>query len=157
MKLYDGGTDMKILVPPAGANGAESKYTNTKPDGNWASVKYDDSSWSAGKGRYTSEEPAVSHTAWPRGTPDIWVRREVTLESVPAAIKLMVFHDDDVEVYINGVQAVARKTYTSGFMIFDISPEAKRSLKKGKNIIAMHCNSPKGANQLDVGIVAVMK
>ncbi len=155
MKLYTPGDGMKILVPPAGTSGAESKYTNDKPAANWADAKFDDSRWQIGKGRYTNENPRVVHTAWPQGTPDIWVRREVTLDTIPAAIKLLVFHDDDVEVYINGILAVQQKNYTTGFMMFDILPAAKKALKKGKNIIAMHCNSTKGGQHLDVGIVSV--
>lgn len=157
MKLYDVKDNMKILVPPAGVNGASSRYTFTKPGSDWASVKFKDSAWSEGKGRYTNEDPKVVHTAWMPANPDIWVRREVTIDSVPANAKLFVFHDDDVEVYINGVLATTRKNYTSGFVVYDIEPAALKALKKGKNVIAMHCNSTRGGQHLDVGLVAVGK
>ncbi|MEI8281218.1 MAG: sugar-binding domain-containing protein [Armatimonadota bacterium] len=155
MKLYSGNDTMKILIPPAGTNGDPSKYVVTKPTGKWTDPKYDDSNWTSGVGRYTNEKPKVVHTDWNIANHDIWVRREVSLESVPAATKLLIFHDDDVEVYINGVLAVSRKNWTTGFIVCDISPEARKALKKGRNVIAMHCNSTKGGQHLDVGIVAI--
>lgn len=155
MKLYTPGGDMKTILAPAGTNGAESKYTNSKPTGKWTDLKYDDSSWTLGKGRYTNENPKVIHTAWMPTTPDIWVRREFTVDALPANAKLLIFHDDDVEVYINGVLAVQRKNWTSSFILVDITPEARKAFKKGKNVIAMHCNSPRGGQHLDVGIVSV--
>ena len=155
MKLYSGTDTMKILVPPAGTNGDPSRYVVVKPGGKWTEAKYDDSSWTAGVGRYTNEKPKAVHTDWNVANHDIWVRREVSIDSVPAATKLLIFHDDDVEVYINGVLAVSRKNWTTGFIVCDILPEARKALKKGKNVIAMHCNSTKGGQHLDVGIVAV--
>ncbi len=155
LKLYSTTDSMKFLVSPAGTIGAASKYVVTKPAGNWMGVKFDDSNWIDGVGRYTNEKPKVVHTDWNIANKDIWVRREVMLDSVPAAAKLLIFHDDDVEVYINGVMAVTRKNWTTGFIVCDITPGARRALKKGKNVIAMHCNSTKGGQHLDVGIVAV--
>ncbi len=155
LKLYSSSDSMKFLVTPAGTTGAASKYVVTKPTGNWMGVKFDDSNWIDGVGRYTNEKPKVVHTDWNIANKDIWVRREVMLDSVPAAAKLLIFHDDDVEVYINGVMAVTRKNWTTGFIVCDITPEARRALKKGKNVIAMHCNSTKGGQHLDVGLVAV--
>ena len=155
MKLYSGTDTMKFLVQPAGTAGAASRYVVVKPTGNWTGLKYDDSGWTAGVGRYTNEKPKVVHTDWNVANHDIWVRREVTLDSVPAATKLLIFHDDDVEVYINGALAISRKNYTSGFIVCDIAPEARKAMKKGKNVIAMHCNSTRGGQHLDVGIVAV--
>jgi hypothetical protein len=155
MKLYSGTDTMKILVQPAGVTGAASKYVVAKPSGNWTSVGFNDSTWTDGVGRYTNEKPKVVHTDWNVANHDIWVRREVIIDSVPAATKLFVFHDDDVEVYINGVLAVSRKNWTTGFIVCDIAPAAMKALKKGKNIIAMHCNSMRGGQHLDVGLIAV--
>ena len=155
MKLYSGTDTMKFLVLPGGTEGAASKYTFAKPANNWTAPKFDDSAWSDGKGRYTNENPRVVHTDWPVGKKDIWVRREVTVDNLPASTKLFVFHDDDVEVYINGVLAVSRKNYTTGFIVCDILPEARKALKRGKNVISMHCYSDHGGQHIDVGLVAV--
>ncbi|MBS1725338.1 MAG: glycoside hydrolase family 2 [Armatimonadetes bacterium] len=154
LKLYDSKNGAKLLVPPAGFDGAFSKYTNAKPDGDWAAAKFDDSTWSTGKGRYTNENPAVPHTAWLPETPDIWIRREVNLDST-SDLKLLLLHDDDVEVYINGVLALSRKGAINNFVLADLSPEAKKALKKGKNLIAVHCNSPQGRQHVDIGLVSV--
>lgn len=155
VKLYDPKGDTKILVPPAGSNGGKSKYTTNKPDGKWMATKFDDSKWSVGKGRYTNRSPQVEHTPWLAETPDLWVRREVDIDSLLTNPKFLIIHDDDVEVYINGVLALTRKGAVGSLILAEMTPEGKKALKRGKNVIAMHCNSPRGDQHLDVGIVAV--
>ena len=64
---------------------------------------FDDSGWKSGPGGFgTAGTPgAVVRTEWK--TDDIWIRRSVDLsEKLPADVRLMLHHDDDAEVYING-------------------------------------------------------
>jgi hypothetical protein len=89
-------------------------------------------------------------------TDDIWLRREFTLpEGKYSDLQLLLHHDDDVEVYINGVQAVKIKGYKKDYEETPISAEAKAVLKPGKNVFAVHCHQYKGGQYIDVGIVDV--
>ncbi len=57
-----------------------------------------------------------------------------------ASPSLLMHHDDDAEVYINGVLAAKATGYTGRYEPFTIRDEARRTLHAGKNTIAVHCH-----------------
>ena len=80
--------------------------TTRKPEGDWASPGFDASGWAEAPGGFgTAETPGTAgalRTEWK--TPDIWLRREFTLPEGPFAdLQLDCFHDEDAEIFINGV------------------------------------------------------
>jgi len=86
-------------------------------------------------------------------TKDIWLRRTFELGSAKLTDPVLVMHhDEDAEVYINGVRAVARTGYISEYEPFGISAKARAALKKGKNVFAVHCKQTRGGQYIDVGL-----
>lgn len=65
----------------------------------------------------------------------------------------MVFHDNDVEIYINGVLAAKVSGHTNNYEEMDLTPEAEAALRAGPNLIAVHCRQDKGGQFIDVGLV----
>jgi len=96
----------------------------------------------------------VMNTAW--STSDIWLRREFTLKPEDlSGIQLQIFHDEDVEVYLNGVPAAKLSGYITDYNEFEISTEAAAALHPGENTIAVHCHQTTGGQGVDVGIFAL--
>ena len=68
-------------------------------------------------------------------------------------------HDEDAEVYINGVLAGegGRATSTD----YDVGPaDARRAARRsrpGKNVIAVHCHQTGGGQYIDVGLVELVE
>ena len=89
-------------------------------------------------------------------TADIWLRRTMTLPSMPSAPHLRVFHDDDAEVYINGVLVAELAGANSGFAYVPLTGAARQALKAGKNVLAIHCHQSRGGQFVDAEIVDVI-
>jgi hypothetical protein len=97
---------------------------------------------------------AYVRTEWK--TKDIWLRREITLpDGTLINPRLLVHHDDDARIYLNGVLAANLKGYTTDYEEFDISDEARATLKPGKNTIAVYCKQIEGGQYIDAGLIEV--
>ena len=70
-------------------------------------------------------------------------------------LSLFVHHDEDVDIYINGVLAARKSGFTSDYETLEIRPAGKTALKEGKNVMAVHCRQTGGGQFVDVGIVDV--
>src|SRR5262249_34694630 len=79
-------------------------YTFAKPADDWFKSDFDDVAWKSGLGGFgTHGTPgAVVRTEWK--TDAIWLRRAFTLPDRPFThLHLQVHHDEDTEIYLNGV------------------------------------------------------
>jgi hypothetical protein len=142
------------VVPAADQAAASWRYTLTKPAGEWNKRDYDDSSWKNGKSGFgTRGTPgAIVGTTW--NTNDIWLRRAFDLPDRDYKnLRLWVHHDEDAEVYINGVLALRVRSYVNEYDAAPIMPAACAALKPGKNVLAVHCHQTSGGQYIDVGLV----
>ena len=155
-KLYMPPPIVKTVVPYAKTEKISWRYTFDKPDDNWQKPEFDDSAWKTGTAGFGTESTpgAIVETKW--DGPVIWLRREFTLDTInPNDLQLIVHHDEDAIVYINGVVAANLTGFTSSYTIEHLSDEAKKTLKKGTNTIAIHCKQTNGGQYIDAGIVSV--
>jgi hypothetical protein len=142
------------VVPTSQRDGRSWRYTLDKPAGDWFKPGFDAGAWNAGPGGFgTRGTPgAVVRTEWRTG--DIWLRREFTLpEGGLRDPQLVMHHDEDAEVYLNGVLAVRVSGYISDYEQFEISPAARAALKPGRNVMAVHCHQTTGGQYIDAGVV----
>jgi hypothetical protein len=148
---------IKTIVPDARTQAIEWRYVTTQPEDDWEKSFFDDSQWKTGQAGFgTGGTPgAVVRTKW--DTPDIWIRRTFELPEGVAlgGLHLSLHHDDAAEVYLNGVLASVVKRYTTAYEEQAISPEARATLKPGKNTIAVHCKQIGGGQYIDAGIVEI--
>src|SRR5262245_4882743 len=128
------------VVPTSQAEGQKWRYTTTKPADGWEKPEFADASWQEGPGGFgtTGTPGAVVRTNW--NTADIWLRRTVELRDVPADLHLLIHHDEDGEVYFNGVLAAKVQRFVTDYGIEPISAAAMKSLRPGSNHIAVHCH-----------------
>ncbi len=155
-RLKSDGT-LTFVAATSQAEGQNWRYTFDDPSSSsWILPEFDDSGWKSGVGGFgTQGTPgAVVRTVW--STPAIWLRREFTVDAQPTGqLKLLVEHDDDFEVYINGVRAGGSSGFTTEYREFDLAAEAKAALRQGSNVLAVHCRQTTGGQGIDVGLVAV--
>jgi hypothetical protein len=144
----------KEAVPTSQRQGVIWRYTFHKPAADWFKPSFDDAAWKTGPGGFGSEGTpgAVVGTRWK--TDDIWLRRDFVWKvDKPAKPSLLVHHDEDVEIYINGVLAGKAEGFISDYEEMPMTPEGIAALKPGKNSFAVHCHQTMGGQYVDVGIV----
>lgn len=124
------------------------KYTFSKPGENWYEASYDKSSWKTGKASFADGN---GNTQWGGGNMDIWISRDFNITSAQAdkAVYLRMFHDEDVEIYINGEKVFSAVGYVTKYFVVEING---LKLKQGKNHIAIHCKQTTGGRKIDCGI-----
>jgi hypothetical protein len=148
---------IKPIFPDARQQPVTWRYTTERPSDDWYKSEFDASGWKEGPAGFgTKGTPgAVVRTEWK--TADIWIRRDFDWPPGNFAdLQFQVHHDEDVEIYVNGVLAATAKGYITDYELMPIRPAAKNSLKPGKNILAVHCHQTTGGQYIDVGIVDVI-
>lgn len=86
-----------------------------------------------------------------------WLRQEFDLGGLGADdlqnLAFTCFHDEDCEIYLNGVLASRAPGCTTTYVLIAMNEEARRVLHpNGKNLIAVHCHQTEGGQFIDVGI-----
>ena len=135
-------------------------FTFDRPASGWQKPEFDDRSWKQGPGGFgTNGTPgATVGTNW--NSPDIWLRREIT---IPAGIEqsrlqLLVYHDEDVEIYLDGMLAARESGYVTAYQPVEMPAMAQAKLKPGaKVVVAVHCRQTGGGQGIDVGVIDVVE
>lgn len=142
------------LVPAAGEATITWRFTTTAPPDGWQAPTFDDGAWRTGEAGFgtTGTPGAIVRTTWDGDR--IWLRRTFELAAMPGPeTQLWLHHDEDVEVWINGVLAVQRSGYTRAYQRVPLPPAARKALQKGTNTFAVSCRQTGGGQYIDVGLV----
>ena len=126
------------------------RYTTEEPPVDWIATVFDDHAWKSGQAGFGNN--GAHHTDW--NTADIWVRTQWT---IPPGnyhdLQLNVFHDEDIQVYLDGVLALKEPGYVNSYDVFPVRPEAKALLRPGATVtVCAHCHQTVGGQGIDVGL-----
>ena len=145
------------VLPTSYVNGRNWEYTTTQPAANWYTKTFNDTNWATGTGGFgTAGTPGgVIRTTW--NTDDIWIRQNFTLGNLTPtmldSLMLQVHHDEDCEIYLNGILASSLSGYTTSYGVFPMSDSAKNAIIiNGSNNISIHCHQTIGGQYIDAGI-----
>ena len=138
------------LVPTSDDEPLQWQYTTEKPADNWFAPGFNAAAWQTGAAPFGNDMSGV-RTPWK--TSDIWIRRQFTLpDAIPAQLNLLVKHDEDAEIYLNGVLAATLPGYDGDYKVVPMSEAARATLKPGANTWAIHVHQTVGGQGIDVGI-----
>jgi beta-galactosidase/beta-glucuronidase len=129
------------------------RYLLRKPADRWHQTNFDDSGWMQGSGGFgTFDTPGARiGTNW--STNDIWLRKEFILQAIPPKPALLIHHDEDAEIYINGQLVAEQKRYTTDYIVVAIAEDKREALRVGKNVMAVHCHQTGGGQFIDVHVI----
>ena len=132
-------------------------FTIQKPGSGWYGKKFDASGWRVGAAGFGTSDPGVTpRTTWT--TDNIWLRRHFILHTHNLThLAFLTFHDQGIQVYINGVFAGAASGYSTSYVTIPITKAGLAALHPGKNVIAVHCHQTVGGQFFDLGIVRTHK
>lgn len=135
----------KTILPAADEQAYNCKYTQAQPAEGWQSEKFNDGSWETGAAPFADSKPK-GKTVWKN---DLWIRRTFEISNADVyKLFLKLSHDDDADVYLNGEKVLDKPGANGDFEMFPI----KNVLKKGTNVLAIHCKNTGGDTFLDAGL-----
>jgi hypothetical protein len=147
--------EYKTILAAANEKPYTCKYTEAEPAKEWATTQFDDSSWKTGTAPF-SDDKSAAKTLWT--SKNIWVRRTFTINDLDFnKLSLKLHHDDDVEVYLNGEKIAEQSGANGDLQYFPLNADAVSKLKKGENVLALHCTNTGGGAWLDAGIADELK
>jgi hypothetical protein len=157
-RLYLPQPVIMTIVPASQQQGQIWRYTTSKPADGWEKSDFDDSAWKEGPGGFGTEGTpgAIVRTPW--DTSEIWIRRTFELKG-PALNQpqLLLHHDEDAQVYINGRLITNLEGYTTSYLRVSLDKTARDALKVGSNCLAIHCRQTTGGQYIDAGLVEVIE
>lgn len=140
------------LVPTSEEEPLNWQYTFEQPGADWTSANFNAANWKTGPAPFGHDAGGV-RTPW--STSDIWIRRAFTLpQQIPTNLNLLVNHDEETQIFINGVLAASVTGYNNTYAEIPMSAQARASLKPGQNVMAVHVHQTIGGQFIDVDITA---
>lgn len=91
------------------------------------------------------------HTEW--NTPDIWLRRSFSWGKIPSKPALLVHHDEDAKVFLNGSPLASLQGHARHYRVIPLGEREKSLLKTGDNLLAIHCRQTIGGQYIDAHLV----
>jgi predicted alpha-1,2-mannosidase len=148
---------LTTLVPTSQATPQTWHYTTDNPGDDWFKTDFNDSAWKASQASFGARDWRVKYARTRWNTPDIWMRRTFTLSVIHGQPAISMCHDEDAEVYLNGVLALTAPGYSASYATFPISPESAATLHPGENVLALHVHQEDfEAHFADAGLVDIL-
>lgn len=126
----------------------------------WKDIQFADGAWREGQAGFGNGglQGASMNTKWDKAF--IYMRTWQNFNNLKSGdmdkLQMQVFHDEDCEIYINGILAASLKGFTNRYAFVEISKEAKTSIKLGqRNLIAVKCENKEGNQFVDLGFSLV--
>ncbi|HEY9173025.1 MAG TPA: sugar-binding domain-containing protein [Verrucomicrobiae bacterium] len=126
------------------------RFATNAPAAEWTSAGFDDTAWPLARAPFgTIANPRTSWT-----TSDIWLRR--TFEWNGGELKdaaIVIFWDEDTEVYVNGQKIWNRSGFVTAYEMFSVTDTLKKALKPGQNTLAVHTRQTGGGQFIDLALL----
>jgi hypothetical protein len=143
------------VLPASDELAYKCRFTETEPAKDWQDVTFDDSKWKTGTAPF-SDDKKLAKTTWT--SKDLWMRRTFTVNDLAIdRLMLKLYHDDNVEVYLNGEKVYSTTGWTTDFKLIPLKDKFRDKLVKGKNVLAIHCANTAGGAWLDAGLLNEVK
>ncbi|MCW1915647.1 DUF1553 domain-containing protein [Luteolibacter sp. GHJ8] len=128
-------------------------YSVTKPADDWSAVGFraEQANWQQGVAPFgTASANAQARTVWTGS--DIWLQTSFGLESIPKAVMIHLFHDEDATIYLNGQLVLQREHHSIDYDRIEAPEAFMRALQTGRNVLSVHVKQTAGGQFFDMGL-----
>ncbi len=128
-------------------------YTTARPPEDWSAVSFraDQAHWQEGLAAFGTAVPGMqAHTVWT--TSDIWLQTTFGLEKIPESVLIHLYHDEDIDLYLNGQPVLRRSGYVTDYERIPAPREFMAALQTGRNVLAAHIRQTGGGQFFDLGL-----
>lgn len=149
----------------------EWEYTTVRPEAQnvvnsiytfWYNGDYSTTGWKKGKAPFGKSDvkwqKPIIKTTWNTG--DIWLRKTLNRTLNQSEIDKMSWvmcHDEDIEIFVNGVRVFEEKGYDEDYKVVPLSQEAKDQFaaKNANPWICVHVKQTAGGQFFDLGLITL--
>ncbi len=131
-------------------------YTTEKPAADWSAVGFraQEAKWKSGIAPFGGAVPnEKGKTPW--NTENIWLQTSFQLTVIPKALKMQAYHDEDIEVYLNGQQIAKRMGFVAKYIEIPLDQKAVTALQTGRNVVSVHVKNSGGGQFFDMSLEAL--
>ncbi len=131
------------------------RFSTARPVEGWEQPEFDDATWDSGIGGFGEPSTPGSRVQTPWRTTDIWLRRRFSMSELPKRVGLLIHHDENAEVFLNGHPIAQLPGYTTQYQLVPLDNAARGHLRVGDNLFAIHCHQTTGGQYIDAFLVDV--
>jgi hypothetical protein len=128
-------------------------YTTRAPDALWNQPSFDDDRWQVAPGGFGTADTPNSRVFTTWDSSDIWLRKKILVDPIPSQPALLIYHDEDAQVFLNGKELASFKGFIAEYRVVPISPENAKLIRAGENLLAVHCHQTNGGQFIDVHLI----
>jgi Protein of unknown function (DUF1553)/Protein of unknown function (DUF1549)/Planctomycete cytochrome C len=148
-----GGGRRRHLVTDARTKAWTWHYTTEPPAAEWSLVSFraEQEGWKEGLAGFGTGAPGVTaRTPWSGA--DIWLQTSFLLEAVPEKVVMHLYHDENVELFLNGTPVLSRKGFVTEYQTIEMSDAFMGALQTGRNVLAARVTQTGGGQYFDLGL-----
>ncbi|MDX9867524.1 MAG: glycoside hydrolase family 2 TIM barrel-domain containing protein [Kiritimatiellia bacterium] len=129
------------------------RYTLKAPDGAWQAPAFEDTAWKKGVGGFGTIGTPGARVGTEWRTPEIWLRKRFTPARAWAEPALLIHHDEDAEIFLNGQQVLSLNGFLKEYKVFPLDAAQRALLRPGENLLAVHCRQKTGGQFVDAHVI----
>ena len=135
-------------------------WTTEEPADDWMRPEFDDGAWKRsaggfGYGNFPEKSGARIATEWKSKT--LYVRRHFSYKPESAALTAAIFemfHDEGVEIWLNGRLVLKAPEYNTAYGFFYVEPRLfTEAVREGDNVLAVKVVQTVGNQYFDTGLL----
>lgn len=148
-----GDVSVQTFVDDARGTPATWSFVTTAPAPGWKEVGSKAfKNWTKAQGGFGTKGTPNSFVTTEWKESEIWLRTSFGATEIPESLVLEIYYDEDVEVFLNGVEIYKASGYVTDYEVVELGQDALDAFQTGNNVLAIHCRQTAGGQFIDAAL-----